>query len=66
MPNAITVSDLNGDGIPDLALANMVTNSVEGGTPGVVSVPLGNGDGSFKTPVNYNSGTNIAGIAAGM
>ena len=65
VPSAFTVSDLNGDGIPDLALANMVTDSVVGGTPGVVSILLGNGDGSFKTPVNYDSGTNIAGIAAG-
>ena len=65
VPSAITVLDLNGDGIPDLALANETLNSVAGGTPGVVSVLLGNGDGTFKAAVNYPSGYNIAGIAAG-
>jgi hypothetical protein len=65
VPSAFTVSDLNADGIPDLALANMASISVNGGTGGFVCVLLGNGDGTFKAPVNYASGTNIAGIAAG-
>jgi hypothetical protein len=65
VPSAMTVLDLNGDGIPDLTLANEALNSVTGGTPGVVSVLLGNGDGTFKAAVNYPSGSNIAGIAAG-
>jgi hypothetical protein len=59
------VADLNGDGVPDLAVANMATNSYDGGTPGLVSVLLGNGDGTLPAPVNYASETNIAGIAAG-
>jgi hypothetical protein len=65
VPSAFTVSDLNGDNIPDIALANMASDSVNGGTPGLVVVLLGNGDGTFKAPVNYASGDNIAGIAAG-
>ena len=65
VPSAFTVADLNGDGIPDLALANMATNSVDQGTGALVSVLLGIGDGTFQAPVNYASGTNIAGIAAG-
>ncbi len=65
VPSAFAVSDLNGDGIPDLALANMASNSVNGGTAGLVSVLLGNGDGTFQAPTNYTSGANIAGIAAG-
>ena len=38
---------------------------MNGGTGGIVSVLLANGDGAFKTPVNYASEANIAGIAAG-
>jgi hypothetical protein len=65
VPSEWAVADLNGDGIPDLAFANMAVNSYNGGTGGLVSVLLGKGDGTFQTPVNYASGTNIAGIAAG-
>jgi len=65
VPSAFTAFDLNGDGIPDLTFANMATNSVSGGTPGLTSVLLGNGDGTFQAAVNYPSGANIAGIAAG-
>jgi FG-GAP-like repeat/Abnormal spindle-like microcephaly-assoc'd, ASPM-SPD-2-Hydin len=65
VPSEWAVADLNGDGIPDLAFANMAANSYNGGTAGLVSVLLGKGDGTFQTPVNYASGTNIAGIAAG-
>jgi hypothetical protein len=65
VPGALTVADLNGDGIPDLALANMTTNSPNGGTSGLVSVLLGSGDGTFQTPVNYASGNDSGGIAAG-
>jgi hypothetical protein len=44
-PDAVAVADLNGDGKPDLVVAN-VNNGVGSGT---VSVLLGNGDGTFQT-----------------
>src|SRR4030088_831728 len=42
---SIAIGDLNGDGKPDLAVADF------GG--GAVSVLLGNGDGTFQTAVKY-------------
>jgi FG-GAP-like repeat/FG-GAP repeat len=48
---AIAVADLNGDGKPDLAIT--VDNAASQTT---VLVALGNGDGTFATPVSYPSG----------
>lgn len=53
-PNALTVSDLNSDGKPDLVV--MSQGSFLGGGrsgPSYVSVLLGNGNGTFGTPINY-------------
>jgi hypothetical protein len=50
-PAAIAVADLNGDGKLDLAVGNQQDPS--GSFNGGVSVLLGNGDGTFKTPVFY-------------
>ena len=44
----MAVGDFNGDGKPDLAVANDGSNNV--------SVLLGNGDGTFQTAVNYRRG----------
>src|SRR5260221_9411685 len=55
-PIAITVADFNGDGRPDLAVAN--------NRDGNVSVLLGNADGTFQTAVNYGAGTAPKSIAA--
>src|SRR5271166_6214078 len=47
-PSAIVAGDLNGDGVPDLVVANAQTGNVD--------VLLGNGKGGFLTPVHYKIG----------
>jgi FG-GAP-like repeat len=46
----IAVSDVNGDGRPDLLLTN------GGGSPSSVGVLLGKGDGTFQAAASYDSG----------
>ena len=48
--NFAAVGDFNGDGKPDLVVANGTSNNA--------SVLLGNGDGTFQQAVNYATGTN--------
>ena len=48
-PYSVTTADFNGDGKPDLAVANILN--------GTVSVFLNNGDGTFATKVDYTTGT---------
>src|SRR5215475_1465018 len=54
-PLSVAVADVNGDGKPDLLVANLCVD-VNCGSNGIVSVLLGNGDGTFQTEVTYNSG----------
>jgi len=56
-PVAIAAADFNGDGIPDLVVANAAD--------GTVSILLGNGDsiGSLQTAVPYTAGTNPISVA---
>jgi hypothetical protein len=56
-PYGVATSDLNGDGIPDLAVANF--------NAATVSVLLGHGDGTFATAVPYSVGNAPSAIAIG-
>ena len=51
---AVAVGDVNGDGNPDLVVANQSADSSGGN--GSVGVLLGNGDGTFRSAVPYASG----------
>src|SRR5437867_3141340 len=47
-PVSLALGDFNGDGKPDLAVANWAA--------GTVSVLLGNGDGTFQLPIRSEAG----------
>src|SRR5262249_41956217 len=59
-PVAIVTGDFNGDGKLDLAVTN-----ADGSAAGndIVSILLGNGDGTFQAAVNYKVGLNPISIA---
>ena len=51
----IAAASLNGDGKPDVAM--VYANCTQGALlPGYVAVLVGNGDGTFQTPVPYATG----------
>ncbi len=54
-PWSITVGDFNGDGLPDLAVADWYATNV--------AVLLGNGDGSFQAAQYFGAGINPASVA---
>lgn len=56
-PYAISAGDFNGDGFPDIAVANSIGNSV--------SVYLNNSHGSFLSPRSYPSGTSPKALCVG-
>jgi hypothetical protein len=63
--NSVAISDLNGDGNSDLAVANGGVGHILIGPNGNVSVLLGNGDGSFQSAVNYDTGYEANSVAIG-
>ncbi len=56
-PYAVAVGDFNGDGIPDIAVANAGGNTV--------SILLGDSNGTFQAAVSYAVGTNPHSVAVG-
>jgi hypothetical protein len=54
-PDSVAVADVNGDGEPDVIVANACADD-SCATDGSVGVLLGIGDGTFQTAVTYDSG----------
>jgi hypothetical protein len=59
IPVSVAVADVNGDGKPDLLIANEWASFQET-SHGSVGVLLANGDGTFKSPVALDSGGSLA------
>jgi hypothetical protein len=62
LAQSVEVADVNGDGKPDLLIANCGYIGVNlcNHSDGLVGVLLGNGDGTFHPVVTYNSGGSTA------
>src|SRR5262249_13526194 len=60
-PHSVAVSDVTGNGLPGLAVAN---SAEYGGAPSV-SVLLGNGDGAFQAARDFPTGTSSSAVAVG-
>ena len=56
-PRGIVVADFNGDGKPDMAVVDRVSDSI--------SILLGKGDGTFTPAANYATGADCIAIAVG-
>jgi hypothetical protein len=63
-PRVVAVGDFNGDGKLDLAVVNYGDPSIVGDA-GDVEILLGNGNGTFQTPIKYVVGMNPNYLALG-
>jgi hypothetical protein len=65
-PDAVAIGDLNGDGKPDLAIANSYFDDDEDeGQAGTVSIRLNRGDGTFRPRRDYSTGGGPHSVAIG-
>ena len=62
---ASVVGDFNGDGKQDIAVLDINFNAPEGSPPGLVSILIGRGDGTFKPAVQYSVGMQPNTLAVG-
>jgi uncharacterized protein (TIGR03437 family) len=60
---SVSVGDLNGDGKPDLVVADFGCSNCTAALSGNIAVLMGNGDGTFQTAVTYNAGNKPQSIA---
>jgi hypothetical protein len=61
---SVAIADLNGDGHPDIVVANQCI-STSNCSGGVVGVLIGNGDGTFQPAVIYAAGYGAEAVAVG-
>jgi hypothetical protein len=61
VPQAVVIEDLDGDGFPDLAIANFGESPAYVGS---VSVMMGYGDGTFRSAVDYTAGNMVRSLSA--
>ena len=63
-PASIVAADFNGDGKADIAVADSLTPQNSKG-PGLVSILLNNGDGTFGNRIDYSTGQHPTAVVAG-
>jgi len=54
IPDSVAIADINGDGNPDIVVANACAFDNFCEFNGSVGVLLGNGDGTFQPAITYN------------